>query len=269
MNAFDLIFVQPILNLLLAIYKILLFLHFPYALGFAIILLTVFIRFLLYPFISSQLKASRKIQKVQPHLVRLKELHKGDAKRLQEETLALYKEHGVNPAAGCLPALIQLPVIWALYSVLQKAVSLKPEKILEEVNKLAYSKDLQLHSLWDMSFFGLPLGHTPFQLFAATKGLILFVPLLTGVLQYFQSKMIMPQAEKKPRKKKQATDNKEPDFASVFQTQTLYLFPLLIAYFSFQFPLGLSLYWNTFTLFGIIQQYQIQRLEQKNIKNGK
>src|SRR3989344_928573 len=84
-------------------------------LGFAIIGLTIIIRFVMYPLTTSKLKASAKMQKVTPHLSKIKEKYKGDAKKIQEETMRLYKEHGINPAAGCLPVLIQMPIIWALY----------------------------------------------------------------------------------------------------------------------------------------------------------
>src|SRR4030066_1302795 len=123
---FNLILVWPITTVLIAIYKSLVFIHVPYALGFSIIILTVIIRLLLYPLISSQLKASKKMQEIAPHISKLRDRHKGDAKTLQQETMRLYKEHGVNPAAGCLPILIQIPIIWGLYSVLNHIVKLGP-----------------------------------------------------------------------------------------------------------------------------------------------
>src|ERR1035437_6710757 len=159
-NLFQLLLVQPIINILVGIYSGLTFLHIPSALGFSIILLTVVVRLILYPFTASQLKASRKMQELTPHLSNLKEKHKGDAQRLQKETMALYKEHGVNPAAGCLPVIIQLPVIWALYSVLQHVVTFK----LSEINHQIYFSSFQLVHLWNTNFFGLSLGAKPSEL---------------------------------------------------------------------------------------------------------
>jgi YidC/Oxa1 family membrane protein insertase len=98
------------------------------------------------------------MQTVTPHLTKLKEKHKKDAARLQKETMALYKEHGINPVAGCLPVLLQLPIIWGLYSVLQHIVALKPEAVVGTVNKIAYSPALHLVKPWDNHFFGLPLS---------------------------------------------------------------------------------------------------------------
>lgn len=246
---------QPILNILIAIYQGLLFLKVPFALGFSIIGLTIIIRLILYPFIESQLKASKKMQELSPHLKKLKATHKNDAKMLQQETMKLYKEHGVNPLAGCLPVLIQLPIIWGLYSLLQKIVQIPTGEVVAYVNKQVYFDFLKLTSAWDPTFFGIPLGKTPAQLFSV-MGLIVLVPIATGLFQFIQSKMLFPEPEKT---NKLAVKQKD-DFATVFQSQSMYIFPIMIAFFSWGFPIGLSLYWNTFTIFGIIQQYKITGL---------
>lgn len=258
-NIFNTFLVYPIINILLAIYQGLSFLHIPYALGFAIVILTIFIRFLLYPLISMQLKSSKKMQELTPHLSRIKEKHKGDAKRLQHETMRLYKEHGVNPAAGCLPMLVQLPIIWALYSVLQKIVALHPNSIVLEINKIVYLDFLKLSKPWDQHFFNIPLGQNPSHLISIMP-LIIMVPILTGFFQFIQSKMLFSTTQKANSDEKEKQVEKKGDFASAFQSQSLYIFPVMIGFFSYQFPIGLSLYWNTFTLFGILQQYQIHGL---------
>ncbi|MDP2637629.1 MAG: YidC/Oxa1 family membrane protein insertase [Candidatus Levybacteria bacterium] len=260
---FNTILVNPIINTLVALYDVFSFLRFPYALGFAIIGLTVVIRFILYPFTTSQLKASLKMQKIAPHVSRLKEQYKGDSARIQKETLKLYKEHGVNPAAGCLPILIQMPIIWGLYSVLQRIVTYKSDVVVEEVNRVVYFDFLKLQDAWDPSFFGIPLGQMPSELMSTIGPLILLVPVATGVFQFILSKMMLPPkaAVTAVVEKKKNIDKKDAgDFASAFQTQAMYIFPVMIGFFSFSFPIGLSLYWNTFTIFGIIQQYKIAGL---------
>jgi YidC/Oxa1 family membrane protein insertase len=262
-NFFNLILVNPIINILVAIYSLLSAIHIPYALGFAIIGLTVAIRFILYPLMSSQMKASMKMQKLAPRLAELKRRYKGDAQGLQRETLNLYKEQGINPAAGCLPILIQMPIIWALYSVLQHMVTLKSSAVVNEVNKIVYFDFMKLHSAWDPSFFGLPLGSMPSKLITTLGPLILLVPILTGVFQFILSKMMIPAKtaeiilEKKIENKGQIDKKDASDFASTFQTQSMFIFPIMIGFMSFSFSIGLSLYWNTFTIFGIIQQYKI------------
>jgi YidC/Oxa1 family membrane protein insertase len=254
----------PIINLLVVLYHAINFIHVPYALGFAIIALTIVIRLLLYPLMASQLKASKKMQDLNPHLKNLKEKHKNDAKMLQQETMRLYKEHGVNPAAGCLPVIIQLPLIWALYAALQLIV--KPGMVtLKTINTMLYSPSLKLAQPWDANFFGLPLAQTPSHLLTTIGPVVLLIPVLTGLFQFIQSKMMLPTVVKAEDKKlskvkSAATEKKSDDFATAFQSQSLYIFPLMIGFFSYGFPIGLSLYWNTFTIFGIIQQYRISGL---------
>jgi YidC/Oxa1 family membrane protein insertase len=262
-DAFHTILFVPIINLLVALYHIFNYAHLPYALGFAIIALTVLIRFVLYPLTSSQLKASKKMQEIAPHLSKLKEKHKNDAKTLQAETMKLYKEFGVNPAAGCLPVIIQLPLIWALYSALQLIV--KPGAVvLAQINHMLYSNSLRLTSPWDVTFFTLPLALKPSEMLKVESPitwLILLIPIATGVFQFIQTKMMLsPQPQAKDGKLIKKGEKKKDDFATAFQSQSLYIFPVMIAFFSYNFPIGLSLYWNTFTIFGIIQQYRISGL---------
>src|SRR3990167_1534272 len=142
-NIFNYILVWPIINALIAVYKFFQMFGVPYTLGFSIIALTILIRLILYPLTSSQLKASKKMQEIAPHLSKLKDKHKNDAKTLQAETMKLYKEFGVNPAAGCLPLIVQIPVIWGLYSVLNKVIHLGANTV-SEINKLAYYDFLRI-----------------------------------------------------------------------------------------------------------------------------
>ena len=255
-DAFHTVLFVPILNVLVVLYHGLNFIHLPFALGFAIIALTVLIRLILYPLMNSQLKASKKMQEIAPHLSKLKEKHKNDAKTLQAETMKLYKEHGVNPAAGCLPVIIQLPIIWGLYSALQQIVNLKPDVI----NKIVYSDSLKLTKAWDPNFFGVSLGSNPSHLISTIGPIILIIPLLTALFQFIQSKMMFSKPKVQEGLVKKDEKKKEGDFASTFQSQSMYIFPVMIGFFSYTFPVGLSLYWNTFTIFGIMQQYRVAGL---------
>lgn len=252
---FNIVFVYPIINLLVAIYQALILVHIPYALGFSIILLTIIIRLLLYPLTSSQLRASKKMQDIAPHLSKVKEKHKGDAKRQQQEMMKLYKEHGVNPAAGCLPTLIQFPILIALYNVFIKIVNLNGNSVVSEMNKIIYFDSFKLTSPWDQHFFGIPLGKSPSSLLTTLGVLIFLVPVMTGVLQFIQTKMMIAKKDNSSPAKKGSSD-----FASAFQTQSLYIFPVMIGFFSYSLPIGLSLYWNTLTFFGILQQHRIAGL---------
>jgi YidC/Oxa1 family membrane protein insertase len=250
------------INVIVLIYQALLFLHVPSALGFSIIILTIVIRLILYPLTAAQLKAAAKMQKIAPHLNKLKDKYKGDSAKIQQETLRLYKEYGINPAAGCLPILIQLPLIYALYQVLNDVVKYNTMQI----NHVLYSFIPKLSRSWELAFFGLPLASTPSKLMPSVGPLILLIPVLTGASQFFLSKMMIPAKtavevlEKDIEKNAPVDKNDAEDFASAFQTQSLFIFPLMIGFFSFSFPIGISLYWNTFTIFGIIQQYKIMGL---------
>ena len=242
---FTIIFTQPITNALVACYHLLYFLHVPFALGFSFILLTFIIRLILYPFTASQIKTSKKMQDMAPHISNLKVKHKDDKKKQQEEMMKLYSEFGVNPAAGCIPVIIQIPIIWGLYHVLITVVGITSVSKLKELNNLLYFNSLKLNSLWDSTFFGLPLSIKPSEQMAHNP-LIILIPILTGVLQLVFSKMMAPE---------KAVVGQKDDFQATFAKQSLFIFPIMIGFFSFTLPLGLSLYWNAFTIFGILQQY--------------
>lgn len=243
----------PILYPLIAIYKVFDLINIPNPLTFSIVALTILVRFVIYPLMSKQIKSSQKMQALSPELSKIKEIHKGDAKMIQQETMSLYKEHGVNPVAGCLPVLIQLPLIFILYSVLIDIVK-EPSMVTAKINEAVRPEALKLVNPIDQSFFFFPLGKTPADLLGAFGIFVFLIPIATGFFQLIQSKMMFP------KKKEDGKKEKKDDFQSAFQTQSTYIFPIMIAVFSYTFPVGLSLYWNTFTIFGIIQQYRISGL---------
>jgi len=255
----DFLLIQPIINILVVFYHGLTFLHIPYALGFSIVLLTVTIRLILYPLTTKQLQVSKKMQELAPHLNTIKTKHKGDMKKQQEATMALYKQHNVNPAAGCIPGVVQIVVLlFGLYPTLQKILSLSPKATLAYVNHLVYVPSLHLTQIWDTHFLGVLLGKTPAQLISVVGPIILIIPLATAAFQFIQSKMMVPPTPKGAVVVKK--DAKQDDFATTFQKQSMYLLPVMIGFFSWNFSIGLSLYWNTFSLFGIIQQYLVSGL---------
>lgn len=248
--------IYPLVNILFAVYAVLSAIHIPYAMGFSIIGLTIIIRLIFYPLTNKQLQASKKMQDVAPLISEIKQTYKGDNKRIQEETMKLYKEKGVNPAAGCLPTLIQLPILLGLYRTLISLVGKTPTEAVDYVNSILIPP-LQVSSYWDPTFFGIPLGQSPHELLSTLPAVAIAIPVLTGFFQFIQSKMMFSTP---PSTSKNVTKGKSDDFSAVFQKQAAYIFPLMIGFFAFNFPFGLSLYWNTFTIFGIIQQYKISGL---------
>ena len=247
MNPFEVFLTTPILNLLVALYKALNAIYLPGALGFAIILLTVIVRMILWPLTTSQLKSSQKMAALKPHLDRIKAEHGHDKVRHQQEVNKLYKEHGVNPLAGCLPLLLQIPVFIALYNVLLKIVQVNGD-FLAGINQRLYSPFLYLESVPDVSFFE----------WQQIGILLLAIPIITGLLQFIQSKMLSPaKPPVKVQPEKKEGKGELEDSMAAMQSQMILIMPVMIAFFSYGFPVGLSLYWNTFTIIGIIQQYKI------------
>ncbi len=255
---FNLIFLGPVINLLVFIFQGLQSLHIPGALGFSIIILTVLIRVLVWPFMSSQMAATKKMADLKPHLDELKKKHKGDKQALATAQMALYKEHGVNPAGGCLPALIQIPVFIALY---QAIINILPgaDGNIDKINSLLYSPSMKLPSYLDPNFFGINLGIKPSE-FSQFGLLLLLVPIITALLTFVQSKMALPVPVKRypsdsPKEEKEK-EGLEESMGQV-QSQMVFMMPLMIGYFAFTFPIGLAIYWNTYTILGIVQQHRV------------
>ena len=261
------ILIWPILNLLVAFYKLFEFLHIPGPLGFAIILLTIVIRLVLYPLMQAQLKSAKKMADLKPHLDAISTKHKDDKKKLQQAQMDLYKQHGINPAAGCLPLLVQMPVLIALYNVFYEVLNNgNLNEIVSAINHVVYVPMLKLAVL-DITFFGANLGTKPSQ-YATHGWWLLSIPLITAGLQWYQGKLMMPssvppggtsagkpvniQIEKKEKK-----EEKKEDTAMEMQKQMAMITPIMFGFFALQFPLGLALYWNVFGLFGIMQQLRV------------
>lgn len=258
-DIFTFLFFRPVITLLVVIVSVLESAHVPGALGLSIILMTLLIRFVLWPVMGSQIRSAAKIASLKPHLDALKTKHKDDKQTLLKAQNELYKAHGVNPAGGCLPALIQIPVFLALANAIP--TFFHPDG-LSKINSLNYLPQFHLNDYPDPHFLGLNLSHSLSSLPVGSSewNTLLAVPVVTAALSFIQSKMMVPAALKvnkgdspKEAKKKMETD----DAMAQMQSQMLYMMPLMIAVFSYQFPVGVALYWNTFSVLGIIQQYRI------------
>jgi len=265
--------VWPILNVLIVYYHLFTWLRLPGAMGFAIILLTATVRIILYPLMHQQLHSTQKMAMLKPKLDALNQKHKNDKTALQQAQLSLYKEHGINPAAGCLPMLIQFPILIALYNVFYSVLSNgNLSQMTNEINTILYSPALKITNL-DMTFFGINLALKPSQW--QTYGIwLLAIPVITGILQWVQTKLMMPNNNSKSsivksksseiqKKDKKIEEKSKEDTAAEMQKQMAIITPIMFGYFAYQFPLGLALYWNVFGIFGIIQQMRVQMLLQK------
>jgi len=275
-SIFNQIIVWPIINLLMVFYKPLSFLGAPGALGFAIILLTAAVRLALYPLSLKQLRSAQKMQKLKPKIDKLAKKHK-DKKKLQKEQLKLYQKHGVNPAAGCLPTLMQFPVLIGLYRVFLYVLGNGASaNVVSKINKVVYISLLKINEL-ETNFFGFSLGIKPSS-WKENGAILLLIPLATAAFSYWRTKTMEPAVEKNKKTpsrklrnqagkqeheskktKRQKNSDEEEDFASVMQGQMKFMFPLMIGWLSYSFPIGLALYWNTFTAFGILQQLHVNK----------
>ena len=265
-NLWNQLLIWPIVNILVAFYKLFEWLHVPGVMGFAIIGMTAFIRLLLYPLMQAQMKSAKKMSNLKPHLDALNAKHKDDKPKLQQAQLALYKEHGVNPAAGCLPLLVQMPILFALYNVFYQVLGNgNLETLVSQMNQILYLPILKLTTL-DLTFFGINLGLKP-EAWQTQGWWLLSIPVITGLLQFWQSKLMLPAPqtsdlrhktlEKKDLKSEVQSPKSDSDAMGDMQKQMAYITPIMFGFFAFQFPLGLSLYWNVFGLFGIMQQLRI------------
>lgn len=244
----DTILFHPIVNILLLFYKLAELAHLPGPMGWAIIVLTLILRLAVYPFYQNQIRHQKKLQELKPQLDALKREHGSNRLRHQQEVQKLYKEAGVNPAGGLLPVLIQLPVLLGLYNAIFNIVSKSTDQALTHINNVAYTPLLHLTSL-DKTFLGFNLSLSP-----SSAGLIsalLIIPIVTGALQLVLAKMTTPPPSPKDSSKEESFE----DALASSQSSLLWLMPLMTAYFAYQFPLGLALYWNVANIFAIVQQY--------------
>lgn len=241
MNPFSFLYTEvlyrPLLNLLVGITNIL-----PtHNVGVAIVLVTLLVRLFLLPSSlhhAKQMRANQgKMQDVKKEIDKIKKKHKGDKAKEAEETMRVYREAGVNPASGCLPLLIQLPVLIALYKVFLSGLS--PEVFGSLYGFISEPESLQT------VFLGIPLNEPSLRL-----------GVIAGVAQFVQMKWLSPtpQTDSQPGMNEDAAA-----MMASMQRNMMFVFPVMTVFISLQLPAALALYWATSTLFGIIQQYLLKR----------
>lgn len=229
-DTFNLVLYQPLFNALIILYQYLPGQDF----GIAVIILTIIIKVVFYPLGAKGIQSQRALQGLQPKVKEIQERYKNDKARQAKETMELYKRENINPFSGCLPLLIQLPILIALYQVFLRGF--EADQVLQYIYNFVPNPGIINYSflgLIDLSKAFWPLA------------------IITGIFQYFQTKMIMGKIK--------TPDNKDgkPDFASLMQKQMLYFFPVFTVIILLTFPSALALYWLVTTLFTIGQQYLI------------
>lgn len=187
--------------------------------GFVIILFSLIIKVLLYPLTRKSMQSMKKMQLLQPKIAELKEKFKDDQQKISVETMNLYSKYGINPAGGCLPMLLQMPILVALWSLFNLAIELRNQPFIWWIDNLA-APDIILR---------LPTG---IPLISHISGLAV----LMGITMFIQQKMTM----------------KDPT-----QKALVYMMPIMMTIMFMSLPSGVNLYYFMFNLFSIIQQYYV------------
>ena len=187
--------------------------------GLVLVLFSVFVKILVYPLTKKSYQSTKEMQAIQPLVADLKEKHKKDPTKLNKATMKLYKEHGVNPLGGCLPLLLQMPLLFALFQVFRSTIELRNAPFIFWIDDLS-GPDIVYNLPFSLPIYG---DH------------IAVLPLIMGITMFLQQKMMPTQASGQQK------------FMSYFMTG---FFILLFN----NFPSGLNLYYTLFNVFTILQQ---------------
>ncbi len=250
--------------------------------GISIILLTLLIKIIVLPLTLKQQKSMTKMQKMQPKLKEIQEKYKDDKDKTAQETMKLYKEYGVSPMGGCLPLLIQFPILIAFYQVIQKPVQYvlgyspsQIEKFCSKFGISAKSGGAQISLAEKMGelnfdFFGIDLAAVPWdeiKAFMAGKlGIIaltaLVIPILACVTTYLTSKVStavnqtnkQEKKENKPQRVLSPDQKKTGENTGESVTKSMgYMMPIMTLFLTFTFPAALGLYWTVSNVLSIVQ----------------
>jgi YidC/Oxa1 family membrane protein insertase len=216
--------------------------------GLAVIATTIIIRSLLFPIFGWQLRTSRRIQAEQriiaPQLAELRKKYKKEPQKLSAEMQKLYAEHHVSPfssLSGCLPALVQAPVLIGLY----RGITTATEHLPGKERGFLWIHDVSQSGVASCCNVG---GKTDWAQILVHPA-VLILPLLAAILTFAQSRMMMP-----PQRPDMS--DQERTMANVTKQMSI-IFPVIILWLSLNFPQGLALYWVTGTLFMVLQQYHL------------
>ena len=197
--------------------------------GLAIIAITICIRLVFFPLANFSFRSMAKMKALQPEMVRLKELHKDDKMKLQQEMMALYKKEKVNPMSGCLPILVQIPVFFALYKVLFVTIEMRQMPFYGWIQDLSERDPTSLFNLFGL----LPYDVPSFLVIGAW-------PILMGVTMFIQQKL-------------------NPAPTDPMQAKIFMFFPLFLTIILAPFPAGLVIYWTVNNVLTMAQQLFIMK----------
>lgn len=252
--------------------------------GLAIIIFTIVIKAVLLPLSVKQMRSQQDVAKLQPKLKELEKKYKGDKTKIQEETMKLYKEEGVSMTGGCLPLLVQLPIIFGLYQVIYRPLAFLiglPDATITKIRELyglaASASEIELASLIqsnpglaesvvsqikliDFNFLGINLALIPkvdftnINTFFGSIDVLWLIPLfslLTAIFSGWLTKKYMPAAP--------TTDNAAADQTKKMADSMLFMMPLMSLYFGFILPAGVGVYWIISNVLAGVQQYALYK----------
>lgn len=239
-NLFETILYEPLFNALIFLYDVL-----PgQDIGIAIILLTLAIKIVLLWPSQSAIRAQKQLQEVQPKLSEIQKKYKDNREELGRKMMEFYKENKVNPLSSCLPLLVQLPVLWALYRVFFNGLQtvdgglLAPEQLAHLYGSLQITYQTQAIDPTFLGFVNL-----------ADHGNVVLA-LIAGGFQFWQAWMLS-----RRRAAVKGPGTGDENMAVAMNKQMTYVFPIITVIFAYQFPAGLALYWVVSTMFTIAQQW--------------
>lgn len=240
-NFFYTVFYEPLLNSLIWIISVI-----PYHdVGFAIIILTLLVRVLVFPFNHRAIVTQRKIKQLEPKLKEIKEKFKKDNQEQAKKIMELYKGHGINPFSGFLTLLIQIPLIFALYKVFSSGINFDHAHLYSFIS---------VPDKININFLGI---------FDITQKSYIWA-FLTAGSQFFQMRLAMP-----PVKNLQKTASTfKDDFARNMSMQMRYVLPFFILFIAFKFPAAISIYWTTMNIFAIVHETIVKNKAKKYLENG-
>ena len=263
--------------------------------GWTLVLFTVITKLILLPLSIKQQKSMSKMQAVQPKLNEIQRKYQYDKEKLNQETMKVYQENGINPMGGCLPLLIQFPVLIGLYNIIRMPLTYvlkfgsgsmpKVQEVLDILAKFGFSgtihdeikiADFLFNSKeamtavaeafpaaelvhLDFNFFGMNLSQIPNFMVLSPLLLIPILAGLTSFLTSWVSNKLNPQANKNTNASGENTT------ASTMQTMT-YIFPFMTVFFAFSLPAGLGFYWILSNIVQIVQQIVLTKYFEKNIE---
>jgi len=232
MHLLTIIFYQPLLNLLVFIYNVV-----PGSdIGIAIILVTIIIRLLLYPFSSKAIKSQKLLQEMQPKIDEMKKQYKDQKEKQAQEMMKIYKEHKINPFSSCLPLLIQFPFLIAIYQVFRVGLS-----------------NGSLDMLYPFIADPGQINTVAFGFFDLSKSNIILA-VVAGAAQFWQAKMMMAR-----RPSIRAKGSKDEDMAAIMSKQMVFMMPVMTVIIGAGLPSGLVLYWLVITVITALQQILIMK----------